>query len=202
MIEIKNLTLLNTKDLRKLIKRSLNEFNSYYFIKHSQSTELHVKIIYKKESKRGQWIGGYAWYNTRSIVIKIPIPLKELNGECCYKLVQVIFHELEHCEGKRHRDMRNHHITPYPTDWAREYTIHSKEVKLSVKSPSNKVIDKINTLEGRKKSWVSKLKRSQNAIKKINTQLKYYEKRKAAVRYGEDKEILKNKELLNHNKKN
>jgi len=190
-ITLKNETHLVTKDLKRFIKRCLEEFNKYYFIKHNYSHRLHVKILHKKIAN---WIGGYAYLNSRTMEIRIPRNFKQIDATLSgrsingipstliYECAQMIFHELEHCEGKHHKQMRNHWKNPYPIPWANDYIISYKEPSTKqIKTPDMKLSKKLLSLENRKNNWESKLRRAQNALKIINRQTNYYTNRMAAL---------------------
>jgi len=185
-ITLKNETHLVTKDLKRFIKRCLEEFNKYYFVKHAYRNKLNISVVYKKLDN---YIGGYAYYNSRTIQIKIPKDFKQIDSTLSgrqysyiFEFAQTMFHELEHCEGKYHKEMRNFWKMSYPTPWANDYIINYKEPKpKQIKTPDMKLSKKLLSLENRKKNWESKLRRAQNALKIINRQTNYYTNRMAAL---------------------
>jgi hypothetical protein len=181
-IKINNKTTLKTIELKKFVKKTLEEFNKYYFCRKPHDLTLQIAFIYKrKDNYRGPWVGGHAWFNTRLTIIKIPSEWmnKDFDNDMCWQLSQTIFHELEHCKGKRHKEMRDHWLSPYPTDWAREYTIGVKVINQKQKLSKAEVIKdkadrKLRLLQLRKISWEAKLKRANIVLRKINSRIKYY----------------------------
>lgn len=181
-IKITNETHLDNIGLKRLIRYSLETFNKYYFIKHRNARVLNVKILYRKRNARCL---GRAWLNTRTMKLLIDkgAYLDGFNDESSKYWAQIIWHELEHCEGKHHKQMRNHWNTPYPIPWSNEITVGVKKQKEeTLKTPDMKITNKLISLENRRKNWESKLKRAQNSLKTINRQLTYYNNRMAAMK--------------------
>lgn len=57
--------------------------------------------------------------------------------------------------------------------------MEQKEAIITNEKP-NRIQNKLNTILERKKKWESKMKRAKNAIKKLDRQIKYYEKKQIA----------------------
>jgi L-lysine 2,3-aminomutase len=106
--------------------------------------------------------------------MKLPKIKKGYDGETFEQTITRTFiHELDHCRGMKHGEMpddRKRNISYLPAD----LIVGEKKAKVKVKKTAD---DKITVLLKRKKTWETKFKRANTALKKIAKQIKYYQKK-------------------------
>lgn len=180
-MKLDNQTEWDTKELKELCKAVM---------KHEEisQTRQYIKVIYKKRTGYSEErYGGYAYYNRKWVKMTVPRPQvrkqvvsedgstkiaevpHEFNAE---RFAQVLTHELGHNRGLRHKDMpySNRLDCKYVKDFKVGLAKPKKKPKRDLKQERyDKVLKQI-------KSWETKKKRAENALKKYNTKKKYYER--------------------------
>lgn len=188
------------KDLEKLFTLVLREYKRTAFdFKHKI---VYVTCFYRKRNDRQS--SGTAYYNRNHIVIKVPknytkpkLTLKEQeriryknlieeyvgtdikpDGDTLEQAITRTFlHLLDFCRRRTNGNI----ISPELRDISylpEDLIIREKKPPLKKKKTDD---NKITVLLERKKKWESKLKRCTTAIKKIEKQVKYYNKKKQTV---------------------
>lgn len=117
-------------------------------------------------------VGGYAWYNSRSVVMKLPREDADTS-----RVAQVYIHEVGHNLGLHHKDMAS--SFKIDTSWLVKENIPTKKAK----APKPKLnITEVRAKHAQKKldEHLKKLKREKNLVKKYQRKVKYYEKKMAA----------------------
>jgi len=167
-ITLKNETKYRSKDLKMLFEICFKAYKQTNW--NLKYDNINVRCIYRR-TKDG-FCGGYAWYNHNAVVMKLPKEKRPYEKDTFeQRIARTFLHELDHCKGLRHGSMMadsQRNISFLPADISVEpYKEPEKKTK--------EVADKVTVLLSRRKRWEGKLKRSQNAIRKINKQIKYYE---------------------------
>jgi len=196
-IILNNKTRYFSKDLTKLFTLVLREYKRTTFdFKHKI---VNVTCIYRRWNDR-QCSGSVEYYNSNNILIKIPKnykksklsfsqqerinyknlieeyvgqEIKEDGDTLEQSITRTFLHLLDFCRGRTNgkiisSELRD--ISYLPED------LIIREKKSPIKK--KKTVDiKVTKLLERKKKWESKLMRCENAITKINRQVKYYEKK-------------------------
>jgi hypothetical protein len=173
-IQLTNQTHYNSRDLTKLFTIALAFYKRTAF--DFKFTTVKVKCIYRR--KHDGFCGGYAYYNNNFICMKLPKIKKGYDGETFEQTIMRTFlHELDHCRGRKHGDMPNdkHRNISFIPDG---YSIKEKEPKVKKKKTDD---DKIAALIKRKKSWKTKMKRAETAMKKIDKQIVYYNRKRNKI---------------------
>jgi hypothetical protein len=168
-IEIVNKTTYCTRDFRKIFTLAFREWHK----NHLRPSRIRVEITWKE----GGGIHGYAYFNSRLVYLQIPDRLKtESQWNDIGDFVDVFMHELFHCEGARHIDMKfNHSYYPkYNREKFKGMVI--KNLGLKSPKPAPTTNDKMLRINERIKRWQSKAKRAANAIRKLQKSLKYYQR--------------------------
>lgn len=190
-MKIKNQTQWQTKQLRKIFMVCLNKirkdeqgiFNPQEL---SRMADLQILIKWHKTT----WVGGFAYYNSRTMCIKMPrreslysdFPLQR-------RTASTFIHELGHCLGMRH----NNHNTfeQYYDEWVNE-TFTSGAYPLGYYLEKQELEVKINLRESRYQKAlkfqdraVRKLENARKGLKKWTNKVKYYE-RALAVAKGKE----------------
>lgn len=173
-ILLENHTKYYSRDLKRLLTLTVNEYKRTRF--NFKFPTVRVKCIYRKT--KDSFCGGYAYYNHNVVVLKLPkIKSGYYKGESFEQnIARTFMHECDHCRGMKHGEM--------PDDKKRDVSFVPADIVIKEKEEPKKVKktvdDKVNALLARKEKWEAKLKRCQNALKKINTSIKYYEKKQLA----------------------
>lgn len=177
-IAITNHTHWQTGQLRRFIERVAREV-----LNDDEKPTLSVTVVYNRQVSRGYCSGraciGGAW-------LKIMLPSQAVDK---IDLAHVIAHELGHCHGLTHADMRGSAI------WTRsgrhrEIYAWASELPLEKKQPKRKkrLVGAEHAEAGAQKArrkvaeWTSYLKRAQTALKKWRARRRYYERRAVAIR--------------------
>jgi len=160
-MKVINKTNYDTRYLRSLfIKCEKHEGTNH---KYRQ-----VKVIYHKT----YWVGGYAWYNSHSVVMKLP------HDKCLTKSVaQTYLHEVGHNLGLHHKEMPS--SGSIDVSWLPNETVPFK--KLRPPKPKQSIIE-VRTKHAQKKleEWNKKLVRAKTFVRKYQRKVKYYEKKMVA----------------------
>ncbi len=173
-VKLDNSTHYRSRDLAKLFmvvfqnyKRERPDFTR---------TSMFVGCIYRR-TKDG-FCGGYAYYNSGHVVMKLPKVKTERgyssNDTFAQGIARTFHHELDHCYGLKHGNMVSEHIRNVKYI---DFDIAEKS-KPQKKEKTDDI--KIISLQERRKKWESKIKRAKTAIVKINRTLKYYDRKMAA----------------------
>jgi hypothetical protein len=179
-VKIVNKTDYSTRHLRKIfLACEKNEGTDY------KSRE--VKVIYT----RGGATSGYAWYNSNSVVMKLPKPKMQYNNlASIHRVARVYIHEVGHNLNLRHKEMMR--WWDIEIDFLEEGRVEFKLVTLKpvISKPKKEAVKKIkksaaekNEEKARKKlaEWEKKLSRSKTFVKKYQKKVKYYDKKKEMV---------------------
>ncbi len=189
-MRIENTTKYDTIYLRRLFLACEKHcFNIY--LRHGNSQRRRVTIM----SHNTGWIGGWAWFNSYSVTIKLPanytgkkrIPKwasKEYRNKCAKiqplparRVAQVYLHELAHNFGLIHKQMIP--ATKIDVSW---WPDESVPLKILKEKPKVNLIE-MRAAKAQKKldEWQTKLKRARTGVKKYQTKVRYYEKKTAAL---------------------
>lgn len=173
-IQLENHTNYLSRDLKKLFTLVVNEYKRTRF--NFKFNTVRVKCIYRR--KKDSFCGGYAYYNNNLVVMKLPKVKSGYYQTETFEqnIARTFMHECDHCRGMKHGEMpddKYRDVSFIPTDLIVKEKAEPKKVKKTID-------DKVNALLVRKENWEAKLKRCENALKKINTKIKYYEKKQKA----------------------
>lgn len=178
-MKINNSTHWNTRQLKRLILAVAKEEMDAEYLKSYL-----VTAKYRHFHDRGAL--GRATYGIprnpgRRMTLYLPKPGREFDPVLW---AHVVAHEFAHSRGIRHSQMRGSKRYSYVSGW-REHYAWAKDYVVAPKAP--RVVQIISKQEERYqrvianlKRWQTKLKRAQNAIKKLTRQQKYYERAMAA----------------------
>jgi hypothetical protein len=136
---------------------------------------------------RGTEVHGYAWYNSKDLVMKLPKPYWIFQGKLRgngnwskQRFGGVLMHELGHTINQRHKDMLP--ISQLDTSWADDLELPAWEEKKMAASPRgrNQPIEvKLAKAQAKVTEFTKKEKRAKTYRRKWETKVKYYQKRKA-----------------------
>jgi len=118
-MKIKNKTAYDTRRLRAVLIACAREVWKREGSHYIKPKNLHVDVHYHRGAS---WVGGYAWYNSSSIVLKLPRPtrLYRYKEPLAFErnVADVFIHELGHCLGiKGHRNGRHDTHEHLYQDW-------------------------------------------------------------------------------------
>jgi len=148
---------------------------------------LHVRVIYGRgRHYRYGSTGGYAWYNSTQMVLKMPQEI--VISYTRRSLAMTIAHEMAHCRGMQHRDMRDSPRYSFVDGWWERYA-WANDLPLEKKAPKKKkprltgealAAERAEHFRGLLAQWETRAKRAATAIKKYRAKIRYYERRVAA----------------------
>jgi len=104
-LNLENQTCWDTRALRKIILRGIKAEagEKEYSIQNRWS----VTVKYLPKHSLRYAVGGYAWLGSTVFAIKLPHPEgRHIRDFTVKRLAQVITHEVHHCLGLTHKDMR------------------------------------------------------------------------------------------------
>ena len=178
-MKVINKTNYDTRYLRSLfIKCEKHEGTNHKY--------RNVKVIYGHT----YWVGGYAWYNSHSVVLKLPkrqtIKMtvyhtgeKKISeqGASSHQVARTYIHEVGHNLGLHHKDMPS--SGSIDVSWLPDEFIPLKKAKTLKPKPN---IIEVRARHAQKKldEWNKKSARAKNLVKKYKRKVKYYEKKMAA----------------------
>lgn len=180
-----NKTKYSYKDLASFVRAGIR---AYY--KHHEGRRLPRRYTVRVNNFKGSQLGCAPYFRNDFTIYPSRAPgdkpmSKNYFGEgfCVEQMAEVIMHEMQHNDGKHHAEMHSNYLRAWGMDdekaWWRKF-----EGKIGLEQPvvkKQKLPEaKIFRLQTRREAWISKKKRAENAIKKIDKSLKYYERKQAA----------------------
>lgn len=177
-MKVKNETKYDTKYLRRLFLACEKHIFQIYLV-HGEKKYRQVTV----KTHKTFWIGGYAWYNSISIVIKLPPPasirlghITRENTVSACRLAQVYLHEVGHNLGKKHKEMG--HSSDINVDWWPDENVPLKQV---IEKPKPNLVEaRANKAQKKLDEHLKKFNREKNLVKKYQQKVRYYEKKMAA----------------------
>lgn len=180
-MKIINKTNYDTRYLRSLfIKCEKHEGTNYKYRE--------VEVRYSHSWR----VGGYAYYNSRYIVMKLPkrhtIKISEYytgkkreeeQGAWSQRVAQTYIHEVGHNLGLHHKDMPNSSMID--VSWLSDELLPLKKLKATKPKP-NIIEVRANHAQNKLDEWNKKLIRAKTFVKKYRKKVKYYEKKMAALK--------------------
>lgn len=182
-MKTKNKTAYDTRYLRKLFMACEKQIRYVYMSYADKSIyafheNRHVTIQHSKNRR----VGGYAYYNSGTIVMKIPPPVGTYYGNTRENAVsarhvaQVYLHEIGHNLGLKHKQQISSH--KLNADFWPDETLPLKQIK--TKPKRNVVDERAKKAHLKLVEWQKKLNKAKTFVKKYRRKVKYYEKKKAA----------------------
>jgi len=208
-VKLINKTVYRTADLKALFYEAARHSP---VIMDSGVKELIVKVSYARNSHggiSGRAYVGKVWHHHNLcyfMCIMMPATIK-IAGDTGHrgvrepfkwtpkemrKLAWVFIHELMHCAGKEHKDMRGGYFNKWDDpakwgdpdrndlSWADAFEVRREEPKPG-KSAEKRNAEKLAHAAAMLKKHESDLKRKQNLVKKWKRKVKYYENRDAKL---------------------
>lgn len=179
-MKINNKTKYDTRFLRKIFTACEKHIFATYLV-HGESKHRHVTI--KTHKKGTSTVGGYAWYNSWSVVITLPPPISTLYGNTkrentinARRVAQVYLHEIGHNIGLKHKQMKP--STKINVDWLPDEIVPLKSEKIKPKIDIVEI--RAKKTQAKLSEWQRKLKRAKTYVKKYQAKVKYYERKRAA----------------------
>lgn len=177
-MKITNKTNYDTKYLRRLFLACEKHEGTNYQTRR-------IKIIWARRN----CIHGYAYYNSNSVVLKLPKQYrhfevvdgcttrdKEFTPLNAKRLAQIYIHETGHNHGLYHKDMQDYWIID--VSWMPDESVPIKQV--TIKPKPNIIETRANKAQKKLVKWTGKLNRAKTYVRKYQRQVKYYEKKMAA----------------------
>jgi hypothetical protein len=160
-MKITNKTQYDTRYLRRLFLACENH-------EGTNPKRRHVCV----QPKSGGGVGGYAWYNSHSVVMKLSGVKADARD-----VAQVYIHEVGHNLGLRHKDMAA--CKDIQIDFWPDEAVPLKAAKPTKPKPSI-VEQRAAKAEAKLTEWTKKLNRAKTYVKKYQRKVRYYQKRRAA----------------------
>lgn len=176
-MKITNKTKWQTPHLRAFVSEVMKrapELLRRKMIAQKYRAKLEIEIKYNKAGQRGGYVCGRAWVNSYSMTLMVGG--HEIDR---VDLAHVIMHELAHTLGYRHPDMEGNALFMRVGKW-REIYAWAETLPLEVVQPKAKPRGaelqelRFKRVMAAKDRWTAKLKRAQNALRKLNRQERYY----------------------------
>lgn len=173
-IKITNRTHWQTKHLRAFAVRAANQI-----LDDGTKPHLTIEFSYNRGGTRHDSCSGRAWIGGSHARVMVPSGSIDKTD-----LASVIAHELAHCRGVTHAQMRGASLYRRVGNWREHYawaeTLPLEKVSAKPKrvvTPVERANAKLNVVRARLKQWQTRLKRAQTAIQKYRAQEKYYLRR-------------------------
>lgn len=178
-IRIENATRYRTDDLRRFVVRAAADALG------DDTRALVVRFKYTT----GKGVHGRAYIGGYSVAMRLP-----RGGVSGITLAFVLTHEFGHTRGLRHAQMRSTSWRWPRTEagreawrahfgWGDTIPVRERPVREAVKATGAALIEqKRAALEVRRVRWQTKAKRAATALRTIARQMRYYDRRAAAVR--------------------
>lgn len=160
-MKLKNKTAWNTKDLKRLINRTMKEVG----VGNNRT----IEVVYSKCN----WVTGLATLTGRWVKMRVP---KDESIEPAFystQFAKVLTHELHHNLGLQHKEMVDHQ--DIDCSWASEYKVGMKEPKVAVKEPL--LVRRYNHAKQMAREKQEAVKRNQRMFEKWSNKVRYYEKK-------------------------
>jgi hypothetical protein len=181
-IVIKNHTHWRTDHIRAFIHRAAD-----MVLDPEQKPRLHATVTYTRVAGQG-WASGCAWVGGNSFTVRLDHTVVDK-----VDFAGVIGHEIGHCKGLHHRDMRGNayykrggkHRELYA--WAKELPLEKRAIKVKVPVTGVALVEK--KLEHAQKmaaKWQVMTKRAQARAKRWQRKVKYHEARLARLKAAEN----------------
>ena len=182
-MKIINQTAYDTRGLRDVFIACAREVWRREKDRNTKPKNLRVTVKYHRGAS---WIGGYAWHNASSVVLKLPRPerLQRFTEPLAFerKIADVFIHELGHCigiRGHRNGDKHDTHEHLYQ-DWIKEAIGEGFKVAVAVPKPKP---DR-KTIQAKRYEHAQKmlakhqrnLNRTKTILKKWQRRVRYYER--------------------------
>lgn len=132
--------------------------------------------------RHNNWVGGYAWYHSNRMVLKLP---KRGPIDPC-ELAKVAAHEMAHTHGMKHRDMKGSRRYTNTEGWrelyawAAEYPIEQKP-EPAKPTLADKRLKKLEAAQSALLRWQRKAKLANTKMKKYKLTIKRIEKAVAST---------------------
>jgi hypothetical protein len=178
---------------------------------HLKKSEGHLRSwkylkVTVRQSPTKRHCSGYAYYNTGPITLtlarrEVVFDDKVYPILTTRKIAWIFYHEVMHVYGYKHKqysDIPKEELDALCADWPE----HPPRIEKKSKPRVDHVAKRATSIDARIEQWGTKLKRAENALKKLKTQKRYYDKklseprpepkpRKAAKRRGTIWEVAK-----------
>lgn len=185
--------LSNTSGLdTRFIKAVFTKVHAYMRTLENRKAPNWQNLRVKIEGRDMNYHSGRAFYNGNGyewdLFLTLPRPVKrgthwaseDKKGQrmnyMLHELVHIIYHELMHTYGYKHSQYsditKRECLKLYPDNIA----VPAAAAPAAKEKPP-KWQTKLNALRNRQDAWQRKAKRAENALKKINTSIKYYERK-------------------------
>ena len=172
-MRIENRTRYDTRDLKKIFSECCKRWG--------YPTNKEITVKYRRRHISNNGVSGYAWFNTRRIVIIVGS--RELDTE---RLAQVFLHECQHNAGVReHKDMKS--SGSIDCEWAKEMTVRIVEPKAVKKDIVKERYERVKKLLCK---HTATFKREQRLVRKYHEKVRYYEKKLSGGKASEDSKRL------------
>lgn len=172
-MRIKNETRWRTDHLKALIGRVAKEE-----LEPEQKKKLLVTVRYRKSNARtwGHATIGTPFHQVLRMRLLLPFPGREFDKP---KHALIIAHEMAHCRGLRHREMKSSRYD-WVEGWKERYAYAEQfpmELAPEMMAAKATDADKAERLIVKLKRWQAKKKRAETAIGKLKRRLRHYERK-------------------------
>lgn len=176
-MKIINKTKWQTPHLRAFVSQVMKrapEYLKQQFVSEKHRQRLLVRFDYNKAGKESNYVTGRAYLN--SYDMQIMVGSAKISKP---ELAKVIMHELAHTLGYTHADMAGNALFMRVGNWldiyawAEDLPLELVQPKAKPKGAELQTIRHERVLAA-KDRWTAKLKRAQNALRKLNRQDRYY----------------------------
>jgi len=172
-MKIINHTKWNTSDLRNLFAQCIWEIKKV----EGRGKNIGIKIELKNNNVWKDNINGRAYVGWYKMMIKIGIDIDLTDIEKQKELAQIFIHEYYHNLGMRSQDYRgykNDWTKRYDVSFVKDYQIRLAEVKTKPKRDIQ--MERYQKVLGYIKEYQSKVKRTQNLLRKWKQKQRRYER--------------------------